>query len=111
MDKIFDPIKFGKRVKECREHLGLTQAALASKTGIHQTTIGRIERADLSPTIENVFQIANAVGVSIDFLCDYQKSILENEWFSMNSTNLPSEAADLILETASFMVKYFNNKY
>ena len=48
-------------------HLG-TQMKLAQKTGIGQTTIGRIRRGEVNATAENIRAIADAFDVSVGFL-------------------------------------------
>ncbi len=48
-------------------HLG-TQMKLANKTGIGQTTIGRIRRGEVNATAENLRAIADAFGVPVGFL-------------------------------------------
>jgi len=39
-------IKFGKKVRDERVKLGLSQEALAARAGVHRTYIGMIERAE-----------------------------------------------------------------
>ena len=39
-------VQFGKRVKEERLKLGISQEKLAAKAGVHRTYIGMIERAE-----------------------------------------------------------------
>lgn len=48
-------------------HLG-TQMKLANKTGIGQTTIGRIRRGEVNATAENIRAIADAFGVPVGYL-------------------------------------------
>ncbi|EEO27839.1 LexA family protein [Oxalobacter paraformigenes] len=48
-------------------HLG-TQMKLAKKTGIGQTTIGRIRRGEVNATAENLRAIADAFSVTVGFL-------------------------------------------
>lgn len=46
-----------------------SQQKLGRKTGIGQTTIGRIRRGEVSATVENLRAIADAFGVTIGDLC------------------------------------------
>ena len=48
-------------------HLG-TQMKLANKTGIGQTTIGRIRRGEVNATAENLRAIADAFDVPVGYL-------------------------------------------
>ena len=62
-------IKFGKKVREERARLGLSQEELASRTGVHRTYIGMIERAEKNITLENIEKVSKALKISIsDFL-------------------------------------------
>lgn len=61
-------VHFGKKVREERLKLGLSQEALAEKAGVHRTYIGMIERAEKNITLENIEKIAKALGVHIEEL-------------------------------------------
>lgn len=61
-------VRFGKKVREERLKLGLSQEALAEKAGVHRTYIGMIERAEKNITLENIEKIAKALGVPIEVL-------------------------------------------
>ncbi len=61
-------IKFGKRVREERTKLGISQEEFASKVKVHRTYIGMIERAEKNITLTNINKIANAFGISVDKL-------------------------------------------
>lgn len=63
-------VRFGNKVREERLKLGLSQEALAEKTGVHRTYIGMIERAEKNITLENIEKISKALGVSISKLLD-----------------------------------------
>lgn len=63
-------IKFGKKVREERIRLGLSQEELASKAGVHRTYVGMIERAEKNITLENIEKIAKALGMKISHFFD-----------------------------------------
>lgn len=58
-------IKFGKKVREERLKLCLSQETLAEKAGVHRTYIGMIERAEKNITLENIEKIAKALNIEI----------------------------------------------
>ena len=56
---------FGKRVRELRDRLGLSQEELAERAGLHRNYIGGIERGERNVAILNVARLASGLGVSI----------------------------------------------
>ena len=58
-------IKFGKKVREERDRLGLSQEELASRASVHRTYIGMIERAEKNITLQNIEKIAKALDLKI----------------------------------------------
>lgn len=63
-----DRTAFGKRIKEARKKAKLTQDALSEKADIAVTYLGEIERGEKTPSLEVMINIANALGVSSDYL-------------------------------------------
>ena len=57
--------RFGHRVRELREAMGLAQEELAFKVGVHRTYLGGIERGERNPSLKNIDLIANALGISL----------------------------------------------
>lgn len=55
--------KFGKRLKTLRIDRDLTQLELAEILDMSPNFIGMIERGERNTTVENVFNIARALGV------------------------------------------------
>ncbi len=63
-------LKFGKRVREERLKLGISQEELAVRAGVHRTYIGMIERAEKNITLENISKIAKALNLKISDLIE-----------------------------------------
>ncbi len=61
-------VKFGKRIKELRGELGMTQEMLAAKIGLDRSYVGFIERGERNPSLEVIFDIAAALKVKPDEL-------------------------------------------
>lgn len=61
-------VKFGKRVREERLKLGLSQEELAARAGVHRTYVGMIERAEKNITLTNIEKFAFALGKKPDEL-------------------------------------------
>lgn len=62
--------KFGKRVRELRTALGLSQEAFAATCGLDRTYIGGIERGERNVALRNIEVIAKALGVTISKLTE-----------------------------------------
>jgi transcriptional regulator with XRE-family HTH domain len=58
----------GDRIKDLRKQKNLSQSELADKVGISYAQIGRYETKGAQPPAETLKQIADALGVSPDFL-------------------------------------------
>ncbi|MBI2119796.1 MAG: helix-turn-helix transcriptional regulator [Elusimicrobia bacterium] len=66
-------IKFGQKVRNERNRLGLSQEELASRANVHRTYIGMIERAEKNITLENIEKIANALEIPLNKLMNLKK--------------------------------------
>jgi transcriptional regulator with XRE-family HTH domain len=61
----------GRRLREQRESLGLSQEAMAERLGYHRTFLGSVERGERNLTLASVEQLAASLGVpAIDLLRD-----------------------------------------
>ncbi|MFA5880536.1 MAG: helix-turn-helix transcriptional regulator [Candidatus Margulisiibacteriota bacterium] len=58
-------LKFGEKIREERLKRNLSQEKLATKTGVHRTYIGMIERAEKNITLENIERIAKALDLNL----------------------------------------------
>lgn len=65
--------KVGKKVKWERTKRGLSQEKLAELSGISPNYVGDIERGSSSPTLEVVYRISQALGMSIVDLINIHK--------------------------------------
>lgn len=64
----------GKRIKEVRESKGISQVELVGKMQgvIDPTNISRIESGRTNPTILTLYRIADALGVKVSELLEFQ---------------------------------------
>ncbi|MCX6566905.1 MAG: helix-turn-helix transcriptional regulator [Candidatus Aminicenantes bacterium] len=58
----------GEELRKARLKAGLSQESLADKSGLHRTYISLLERDKKSPTLETLFHICEALGVSAAWL-------------------------------------------
>ena len=58
-------VRIGEIIRRLREARGLTQTALARRAGLSRMHVIRIERDDISPTLDTVEKVAKALGVTV----------------------------------------------
>lgn len=68
MEHILDYKKLGQRIRQSREDAGMTQAALGERCNLSTSYIGHIERGTRIASIDTLYGIATALGVSTDYL-------------------------------------------
>lgn len=55
--------KVGKKIKTIRRQKGFTQEEVADKSGMHVSTLGRIERGESNPPLQTLNKIAQVLRV------------------------------------------------
>ena len=68
MKQPIDPIAFGRRVREKREELGLSQSALGKMSGFSQTNVGWIESGESKDPRKQVLKLTEPLRTSSDWL-------------------------------------------
>ena len=105
--------RIGKRIKQCRENLGLTQEQFAEKTGLTVNYISTVERGASFPRCEKLITIMNALEVSADAIfCDvttHQNNYKANE-LSNRLNQLSPEAQKRILNILEVLIAQELNK-
>ena len=64
-------VNFGKQLRKIRTEKNLSQEMLANDANIPINQIGRIERAEISTSLNTIYKIANALGVNVIELFDF----------------------------------------
>lgn len=104
--------RIGKRIKQCRERLGLTQEQFAEKTGFTANYISTLERGASFPRCEKLITLLNALEVPADAIfCDvlthsaeYKSTMLSEEMKSLSP-----EAQSRILQMVELMIQQEKN--
>lgn len=64
------PEGFAQRLRELRKNKNLSQTELGQLAGLHYTHIGRFERGTSRPSGDTLKRVADALGVTSDYLLD-----------------------------------------
>lgn len=102
--------RLGKRIREERLKLNLTQAQLAEAIDISDTYIGAIERGERSLTLDTLVRLVNRLGVTIDYmLCDSVSDTDSNiiEQFKQIIDNQPLERKQMTINVLRTLLSYF----
>ncbi len=70
---------FGERILSVRKRLKWSQDELAKKVGTSAPIIGRYERNEIKPAIDTAKAIADALGVTVDFLLGGDDTIMDRD--------------------------------
>ena len=90
MEKEIDYEALGMRIRNIRKERNVTQEKLGEICELSTAHIGHIERGTRIPSLDTLFRISQALGISIDYLIfdsvasdsnlfNYLTSILENK--------------------------------
>lgn len=109
MDYIF----LGKRIREERLKLNLTQERLAEDISISTAYLGQIERGERSVTLDKLIPLANRLGVTIDFLLsDYISSNDDNSTDTLRQLlqNKTTAEKEMAINVLKLLFSYTENK-
>lgn len=104
--------RIGKRFKQRREELGLTQEQLAEKLGLTVNYISTIERGTSFPRCEKLILLLNGLETTADAIfCDVvEKSTeCESSLLSQKLKSLPYDDQKRILNMVDLMIKEAQN--
>jgi transcriptional regulator with XRE-family HTH domain len=60
--------EFGRRIRECRRLLGITQEELAERAGVNIKTVQGAEQGRTEPELRTVRRLAKTLRTSVDWL-------------------------------------------
>lgn len=90
--------EFGKRIRNRRIELKLTQEKLAELTGVSVAYIGAIERSTSKCSIETLVKIATALKIDMDFLLFGTTIDNIDNHFTKIVNNIPDDRQKLYIE-------------
>ena len=100
--------RIGKRFKQCRERLGLTQEELSEKTGLTTNYISTVERGVSFPRCEKLVLLMNALETNADAIfCDVLEHSTEYKasQLSKELSTLPKDSQKRILQMVELMIQ------
>ena len=105
--------RLGKRIREERRRLNLTQAQLAEDIDISDTYMGAIERGERSLTLDTLVRLVNRLGVSVDYMLS--DSVTDNdaniiEQFRQITDCQPLERKQMALNVLRTIFSYFDKE-
>ena len=99
----------GKRIREERLKLLLTQEKLAEDIGVSNTYIGLIERGERSLSLDTLVRLANRLGITIDYLLqdsvDPKNDVYENIWRQLFNNASPDQQ-EMIINVVKLLLNY-----
>ncbi len=113
-------MEIGKRLKELRNALNLTQKEFAKKINIDYTYIGKIEREEQNPSLNILKKIANQSNIKLEYfvtdkpiktyLSTEDESNKKREKILKLLCNLDDEELNFFLGIIDFLGRYKNIK-
>ena len=80
-------VAVGARIRQRREHMGLTQEQLGEACGLSNSFVGHIERGSRKLSVESLYKLASVLDVSVYYL------LFER---MQQETSLPAEISTLL---------------
>lgn len=105
--------RVGKRIKQRREELGMTQEQLAEKLGVAVNYISTIERGASFPRYEKLVMLINGLETSADSIfCDVLDhcNVYKASKLAEQMEELPVDEQNRILDMIELMIQQAKNK-
>ena len=98
---------FGLRLAALRKERKIAQGELAKIVGIHANVLGRYEREEAKPSIDMAAKLADALGVSLDFMIGKTDIEMDKEIRDKILTiqRLPSEEKEHVVFAIDAMIR------
>ena len=102
--------RLGKRIKQYREKVGLTQFQLAEKIGVSEFYISALETGRRNPGRKTLVKLANEMKVPIEALLDMETDNglkFTTEELYDKIKNLPTDIQKKIINIIDFIIEEF----
>ena len=95
----------GQLLREVRRRRGVSQARLAARAGTTQSAISRIERDQVSPTVETLRSLLHLVGENLVLSAAPRDTGIDRTLIRERFKATPAERIDYGLEFADFVIR------
>lgn len=72
-------MNIGERITQLRKEAGISRDELGKRVGTSGAIIGRYERNEMMPSFEVAYKIADALGVTLDFLAGSTSLLIKDK--------------------------------
>lgn len=106
-------IALGQQIKEARELSHMTQEQLAAAVDYSVDHVSVVERGKKAPRLDKLVEIANVLGVSMDFLLQedvISANVVKASDISERIKDLPPEAQRSVLKILDSIVSEFESR-
>jgi transcriptional regulator with XRE-family HTH domain len=107
-------MRLSEKITKLKKQRDLSQADLAERTGISKDAISKYERGDAVPSVEYAKRIADALGVSLDFLVSEEETedILDKEAVKRikEIQKLPEQEKNKILSVVDALIRDYKTQ-
>jgi len=100
---------FSKNLKYLRESKNLSQNKLAELANVNQTTIARWEKDEISPSLDNILDVANVLNISVADITGKDLAIDNNRAFDKLDI-LYSKSKDIMSEETKATLEFIMQK-
>jgi len=102
--------KFGGYLKSLREAQGMSQEALAERSGVPLYSVSRLERQLKAPTLDEALSLCAALGVRIEHLAPREaKLAVEHQWaldeLAALARQLPTDQVRRLIAQVGLMLR------
>lgn len=107
-------MRLGEKITKLKKLKNLSQVALAEVTGISRDAISKYERGDSMPSVDYAKRIADALGVSLDYLVSDsdKEDVLDNDAVKRikEIQDLPLSEKDKIYSVIDALIRDYRTK-
>ncbi len=103
---IFDMTAMGKRIKEQRKALGLTQQDIYEKIDVSQNHYSRIENGHVGVSLEVLVQLSDILNISVDYILTGHISEDKLPEFALKYSQLSDKQKNYINNQINTLLEY-----